>query len=185
MRNPKVFNMAFEIIKDLEGDLTDDLKDPGGLTKWGVSSRYHPQVLNRDFSESDARTVYITDYWKKSRADLLKWPILAISLFQISVNVGVKTGAMLLQGAINISKTRGVDLKIDGILGDVTMKALNDYDDTAAMLLEMNLRAAYIGARIQSAKGNAVQTGYLSGHMNRVTSNYYLAVKSAGVPIWS
>lgn len=60
-------------VKTLEGPPTDDPKDPGGFTIWGLSSKYNPEV-RRDMTYDEAKAVYRAKYWR-SDCSRAAWPL--------------------------------------------------------------------------------------------------------------
>lgn len=80
---------------DPAGGLTNDPKDPGGLTRWGVSLRAHPTIDVQNLSKEAAIAIYKSEYW----APLLPYnlsPQLLRLAFECSINEGPgKTKAFL------------------------------------------------------------------------------------------
>lgn len=96
------------------GGLVDHPKDPGGLTKWGISQRSHPNVDIRALDKLDASIIYERKYWKPCAGPQL--PIgLDLVAMDGSVNSGVKRGVKWLQSAIGT--------KADGAAGPATLTA--------------------------------------------------------------
>ena len=46
-----------------EGGLVNDPKDPGGVTKFGISQRSYPALNIRELTPDDAKALYQRDYW--------------------------------------------------------------------------------------------------------------------------
>ncbi len=105
---------AIEFVLRMEGDLTDDPKDPGGLTKYGISQKAYPNLDIRNLTVDDAKKIYENDYWKACKCDELATPF-AISVFDTAVNQGVEKAKRLMQIAL--------DVEVDGIIGDKTIGA--------------------------------------------------------------
>ncbi len=95
--------------------LTDDPRDPGGLTRWGISAAAHPNVDIRNLTREDAAEIYRRDYWQPLRCDELPLPI-ALCVFDCGVNQGVNTAVRLLQSVIGA--------QIDGTFGPRTLMAV-------------------------------------------------------------
>lgn len=113
-----MFHRAAAIVLDLEGGVVDHPYDPGGLTKYGVSSRSHPEVLNPDFSKDEALAMYRATYWDPMRCDELPWH-LALAVFDGAVNAGADDAAPVLQIAIG-------GVTVDGVIGPKTIAAAQD-----------------------------------------------------------
>jgi lysozyme family protein len=89
--------------------------DPGGLTKWGIDQRSHPNLDIENLSEEDAIEIYHTEYWKKHHCDKLPWPLNAVH-FDNCVNMGAGQAVKLLQ--------RVCGTKDDGAWGPNTQAAV-------------------------------------------------------------
>ena len=111
------FARAVQIILDLEGGLVEDPRDPGGITKFGISLSAYPG-LGREgilaLSLEQAKDIYQRDYWEKGKCDLLP-PALRLIFFDSCVNQGVLAATKILQ------KSLGVEA--DGVLGPKTLEA--------------------------------------------------------------
>jgi lysozyme family protein len=90
----------------------DDPSDPGGLTKFGLDQRSHPNVDIRNLTEAQAREIYRHDYWNKIKADKISEP-LDMVVMDIAVNNGVGRASKWLQGAVGA--------KEDGVIGPITL----------------------------------------------------------------
>lgn len=78
------FEKAFEIVIGLEGKPTSDPDDPGGLTVFGLSKRYNPEV-SLDMTIDMAKGIYLRKYWMNAGCDSLPFP-LDICVFDAMVN---------------------------------------------------------------------------------------------------
>lgn len=106
-----------EIIKHVlqhEGGYVNDLKDPGGETKYGISKRSYPNVDIKALTMSAAIEIYKKDYWIPCKAELLPAGLQHIH-FDTAVNCGLLRAAKILQ------KSAGV--KDDGKIGSITLAA--------------------------------------------------------------
>ena len=88
------FDKAFAFVIGAEGKLTDDPKDPGGLTKYGISHRAYPTVDIRNLTLDDAKAIYRLDYWDKCDCDNLPYPLDVVA-FDTAVNMGVSVAKKL------------------------------------------------------------------------------------------
>jgi lysozyme family protein len=77
--------------------VTDDPRDPGGLTKWGICQRSYPDLDIRARPESDAREIYRRDYWDACKCDELPWPLPYTSLVAAIIQ-GVSAAARYAPG---------------------------------------------------------------------------------------
>jgi hypothetical protein len=78
------FEPAFLITVGLEGHLSDDPRDPGGFTVWGLSSRYNHGVT-RDMTLEQVKEMYLQKYWIPADCDRQPFPM-DICLFDSQVN---------------------------------------------------------------------------------------------------
>ncbi len=108
------FDRAVEFVLRFEGDISDDPKDSGGLTKFGISQKAHPELDIRSLTLAEAKEIYRKDYWNACKCNELPAP-LAIILFDSAVNQGTKIAIRSLQKAL--------DVNVDGIVGPQTIAA--------------------------------------------------------------
>lgn len=110
------FEICAGIILKEEGGLVENPKDPGGLTKYGISARAYPYLDIRNLSMDAAKNIYRADYWNQTRCDDL--PIgVDLLVFNAAVNMGQGTAVKILQEAAGVT--------IDGIIGNGTIQAVN------------------------------------------------------------
>lgn len=122
------FQKAVEFILELEGGghVASHPRDPGGLTKYGISLRAHPELGPegiRNLTREQAIDIYRIKYWIPLRLNRFS-PRLALPLFDAAVNHGIRAAGELLQKALN---HLGAGLEVDGIMGEKTVKAAKSY----------------------------------------------------------
>lgn len=98
-----------------EGELSDKNKDPGGLTKYGISQRAYPNLDIQRLTADDAIELYRRDYWNPVRGTDLP-PPLALLVFDCAVNQGTGTAVRLLQKVVGVTE--------DGQFGPVSLRAV-------------------------------------------------------------
>lgn len=108
------FNEAFNFLLKIEGKLSNDPVDRGGLTKWGISSKAHPDLDVEKLTLPEAKYIYWERYWLANQCDRLP-PPLAYALFDGVVNHRAVTARKLMQDAIGV--------RIDGVIGEKTCAA--------------------------------------------------------------
>lgn len=113
------FDAAFDKLIGHEGGLVDDPKDPGGLTKYGVSQRAYPALDIRSLTLDQAKAIYLRDYWTKAACDQVPDTI-RFDLFDTAVNSGVTQAIKLVQRAVYVTA--------DGAIGPNTLTALKAAD---------------------------------------------------------
>jgi hypothetical protein len=62
--------------------------DAGGLTRWGISSKYNPEVDVANLTRDGAAAVYQAKYWDGFACSRFAWPLDA-AYFECCVNPGV------------------------------------------------------------------------------------------------
>ncbi len=128
------FEDAIKIVLELEGGdrLVSFPKDPGGLTRYGISLRAHPELGVdgiKNLTLADATRIYREEYWQP--LELLQLPErLSLPLFDAAVNHGSGKAIELLQRSLN---KLGSDLIVDGILGKKTISSINRYPVTRVL----------------------------------------------------
>lgn len=119
------FNSA--IVKTLEYEggakITEIAGDAGGLTKYGICQRSYPTVDIRNLTELQARAIYKRDYWDRLRCDQIDVHAVAASIFDCAVNMGVVATIELVQK--NLNSTMAKPVAVDGVMGDMTVAAIN------------------------------------------------------------
>jgi lysozyme family protein len=135
-----MFPAAVAFVIELEGGdkLVADPHDPGGLTKFGISSRANPDVDVRNLTRPQAEEIYRARYWLPIHGDELPGP-LAMMTFDVAVNCGVDTAINMLQAAVGVRN--------DGIMGSETLAAARR-GMTLESLLQLVLRRIEFYQRI-------------------------------------
>lgn len=90
---PDEYNRFFTSLKfvlDHEGLYSNDSKDPGGETKWGISKRYHPDLDIKNLTPEEATKIYYDEYWVPAGCATMAYPLCTV-VFDTCVNMGVKT----------------------------------------------------------------------------------------------
>ncbi len=135
--------------------ITDDPDDPGGLTKYGISQRAHPDLDIRNLSEAEAKQIYLHQYWMPAKVNELP-DVLKLAQFDASVNTGVKRANKLLQKALKV--------QADGIVGPVTIKAAHDKGAGVLTSVLAHRALFYVGL----ATKKPANSKYLFGWLRRV-----------------
>lgn len=156
------FDLAVNLILDHEGVYVNDPKDPGGETNFGISKRAYPNEDIRNLTRQRAKDIYRRDYWNKVRGDYLPFPV-AVILFDMAVNMGVKRSIQMLQ--------RAASVKADGVLGPMTQHAIS------------NLSSAYLcesltTQRLQYYAALPTFTRFGNGWMRRSVETLVFALTS-------
>jgi lysozyme family protein len=113
------FHDAFQMVVGHEGGISDHPDDPGGLTKYGITSRDYPSLDIRNLTLNQARRIYKSDYWDKIHGDDLPGRVAAL-VFDSAVNQGVSRATKLMQRALQV--------QVDGVIGKNTLTAAENVD---------------------------------------------------------
>lgn len=135
--------IAFVLKQEGGAEGEHDPNDPGGFTKFGISSKAYPNISVATLTLEDAKAIYRRDYWEACRCDELP-PAFAIAVFDTAVNQGVGKAIRLLQIALNVT--------VDGVLGSKTITAAHKADRYRVKKFLAERLAAY--ARLMSEKPN-------------------------------
>jgi lysozyme family protein len=127
------FTDSFNRVIGIEGRYSNNPKDSGGETMWGITKRtalaHGYTGPMRTMPVEVAREIYKRGWWDEMRMDAIAplMPRLAEELFDSAVNVGVTRSSSWLQAALNGLNIGGAlypDLAVDGHIGNVTLTAL-------------------------------------------------------------
>ena len=117
------FDTAFTTLLGHEGKYTNDPRDPGGETMWGITlavareNGYAGPM--RDMSTDVAKTIYRRKYWNVCQCDQLP-ELLRYVVFDAAVNSGTTQAAKWLQQVLGVQD--------DGIIGYVTLNIASHAD---------------------------------------------------------
>lgn len=95
------FTKAINFLLKWEGYMSNHRADTGGLTIFGISSKFYPKEVERmakvekDHALEMAKDIYLKDYWVKSGCDDLEYPFDLI-VFDSAVQHGVGKAKTLL-----------------------------------------------------------------------------------------
>ena len=84
------FDTAFDRLMGNEGGYSNELNDPGGETKWGISKRSYPDLDIKNLTREQAKAIYLRDFWIRGAMDQLP-PAVAFQVFDFAVNSGIET----------------------------------------------------------------------------------------------
>lgn len=158
------FDQAVKTIFENEGGLTDHPADPGGITNFGITL----PVLREDgvfgdinddgkidaedirqLTKEQAREIYNRQWWLRWGYGRIENQWIATKVFDLSVNLGPGQAHKIVQRAL---KAVGRPVKIDGVLGPITLEALNSCPDKLSLLAAMRSEAAGVYRLIVAAK---------------------------------
>jgi len=138
------FDKAIPIILDHEGGFSDDSKDPGGVTKYGISLRYlkargdlkYDVDQDGEITENDIKNLtrqqvidIYQDWWNDYQYNRFFSQNIATKVFDSAVNMGQKQAVKMLQDACN-QLNPDLNLQEDGVMGPITLIAANQLDSS-------------------------------------------------------
>jgi lysozyme family protein len=131
----------YKIVIEYEGGYVNHPNDPGGETYKGISRRAHPNWegwklidQKKPVPENLVQEFYHENYWKRLRGDEMPYPV-GEYLFDFGVNAGITRAVIIVQRALNVTT--------DGVLGPVTMKAIQQQDPQKLMYELLRQRINY------------------------------------------
>lgn len=113
-------DQIWTFIKKWEGGsaITNDPKDTGGLTKYGISKVNNPDIDVANLTEMDAQLIFEERYYIPAKCEEIP-AFMRLVHMNCAVNCGVKTSIKTLQ--------RVLGAKVDGIAGPQTIGRANHY----------------------------------------------------------
>jgi len=166
------FDLFLPILLRFEGGYVDDPTDPGGETNKGVTMatfrKYSHELLGleptsqnlRVLTDTQAGIIYRTLYWDKMKGDSFQLQDLANMVCDFYVNAGTRA-TLLLQRVLN---GMGAHLAEDGGIGQMSLEALNSFDQVAVYRRYKQERIDYYQSLAQKFPQ------FLKGWLNRVNA---------------
>lgn len=125
----EAFARALSLVFHAEGGESHDPQDPGGLTRFGIAQRYHPDVDVATLTKPAAERIYWTTYWLPARGWLLELPEdVRQRAFLLLVHANPRDAQLVLQRAL---RACGSPVTEDGIAGPETLGAVATVARTA------------------------------------------------------
>jgi lysozyme family protein len=161
MLNDEKFRKAIDRVLEFEGGYSNDPSDAGGETKYGISKRSYPNLDIKNLSLDGAKLIYYRDFWEPQLYRDFESVEIAEKVFDLAVNVGTNMAHTLLQRAL---RAVGNPVKEDGILGKVTLAAVNSADAGALLAALRSEAAGYYRSIVTK---NASQSRFINGWLKR------------------
>lgn len=117
------FDPAFKELLIWEGEYSNDHRDAGGETKFGISRRSYPNLDLKNLTLEKAKEIYLKDWWVPNHYGEIGSQEIATKLLVLAVNIGAKPANKILQTAMNAILGNG-SITVDGVIGKETQKAL-------------------------------------------------------------
>lgn len=93
------FERAIKFVLKWEGGYTNNPKDPGGETKYGISKKSYPTIDIKNLTLNRAKEIYHQNYWLKADCDKLSFPFNLI-VFDTAVNCGVRRAKKFMTNSL-------------------------------------------------------------------------------------
>ena len=136
--------------------ITEDPADPGGLTKYGIAKRYHPEIDIRNLTLEEATAIYKKEYWDTVRADEIQSQSVAEMLFDAAVNPGVDTAIKIARTVLGLPPSGGADSDL-----------MSHINSTDPVIFATAFTLAKIARYVFLVKQNKAKQKYFFGWVNR------------------
>lgn len=165
----KDFKNALAFVMMHEGNYSNHPLDTGGPTNYGISTSFlRAHGINKKANEityNEAQKLYEMYFWNPFRMSRFNDKGIQTFIFDSAVNCGVGKATEFLQTAVNYL----IPIAIDGIIGDKTVKAVNDLCSSIDRRFLIDLliitRAVHY---LNIIKVNSSQRAFLRGWINRL-----------------
>lgn len=181
------FNGTFDEINAMvlkhEGGFVNHKNDKGGATNKGITFNTFQTVAKdtlgiaptlenlKSLTKKQATIIYRKHFWDKMRMDEINHPSIRYAIYDFFVNAGYNS-VFTLQEVINTTFKKG--LKVDGILGSGTIKAINEISPMELFIALQKGRKAYYESEI---KEDPSQKVFIEGWFNRVDALQFVEEK--------
>lgn len=126
------FEFAITFILTAEGGFSDDPNDPGNWTsgkigdgtlrgtKYGISAASYPNLDIKSLTPEQASQIYRHDFYERYHFDSINSPIITTLIMDAAILQGPFNAITIAQSLVNVTT--------DGIVGPLTLRALNTCD---------------------------------------------------------
>lgn len=121
-------------------------KDPGGETKWGISKKSFPELDIRNLTREQAEKIYKSRYWDHLDCDNLP-NYIDVVVFDIAVNQGPSVARKSLARLKDFAKYIVPDGKLGALF--LIIESIDYYDDLSIFV---NFGRGWIKRRVSLAK---------------------------------
>ena len=167
-----IFSKSLNAVLKHEGGFVDDPDDRGGATNRGITQKTLSDWRGKEvtaadvqaLTETEAGGIYKARYWDKMSLDLIVSQGMAEAVMDFGVNAGPKTAVRALQAAVNWVEKEGAKLAEDGIIGPITIRAVNTTTERMLILKFFEVRARYY---LNISRSRPVNRKFLYAWMRR------------------
>ena len=171
-----VFERALKRTLGYEGGFSDDPDDKGGPTNFGVTHRTYAEAVRRgivkelpggvkDLTARQAKKIYRGIFWEPLKLDEVDDPKIAAEMFDTAVNAGGSKSVKIVQ---RVLQALGENLKRDGIIGPVTLGAINQWTNKNSKGFFRLLNSLQGAFYVELVENDPIQAKFLLGWMKRV-----------------
>ena len=164
----------------IEGGVSDDPDDRGGLTNFGITTKTYNAAVElgiieanengvRGLSLLEVKAIYYEMYWKPLNLDYVDNVAIAEEIFDTGVNAGISKSAKIVQRAL---QALGEDLERDGNLGSVTLGLVNKWIKEAPEVFFILLNALQGTFYVEITENDPSQSKFLKGWINKRVTFY-------------
>lgn len=153
------FDDAFTRLLGHEGGYSNNPKDPGGETNWGISKRSYPDVDIKNLTIDQAKAIYLRDFWNPIGN---AHPAIKFQAFDFAVNSGIGTAIRKLQAAIGVAD--------DGHWGPLSAARLAGFDVSDVLML-------YLAERLDFMRKLSTWPTFSGGWAGRIAGNLRFAAQ--------
>jgi lysozyme family protein len=182
-----LFEPAFKYVLLREGGIEENPNDPGGITNYGISFRtlketpqerlrlysipiYVTTDTIRDLTLEQAHAFYKGEYWSHAPFEKIKSQDVVNYLFDACVNMGISPGIKCVQRAYWAVVRNRHALLDDGILGLMTLEAINSVSSTFLLAAMRSERAGICRLRAElNADNKSALDEWLERSYNKIT----------------
>jgi len=175
------FADAVEYILEREGGLSENPRDSGGATNFGISLRFlrgfSEEVLRkygifgevneqtiRDLTKEQAQNIYKSEFWQQAPFSEIRDQLVCNYVFDMAVNMGTRQAVQIVQRSLWALMFSRLYIADDGILGERTLERLNIMVPDLVMPVLVASRAAFY--RLLAEK-NPNKREFLNGWLTR------------------
>ena len=127
------FDRLFHELIEIEGGYSNHPSDKGGETMYGITretARGYGYTGNmRNMPLATAKEIYRNGFWEKYKCPQMP-EVVAYHFFDACVNHGAGNAARFLQRAVGVAD--------DGIIGKITLAAVNDCPNLLGLIVRFN-----------------------------------------------
>lgn len=118
---------------NLSGVVTKRPDDLGGLTRFGIAAKWHPDLQNTTFYTDMPREaalqvatgIYEKEYAAPLQIDQIASLPIAVKLMSFAVNASMRTAVCKMQMALNLVYPTAMACAVDGVMGPKTLDEIN------------------------------------------------------------